>query len=272
MTSKLGYQKIVYSKEIALEQFIESDFLDCRINVFPSLKEGVTWPPNFLFVDLDLKTFESEKSLQKVLDKTLKNIKENLDSNACPTVLFTGGGYHIYQPVYIPTALENITEFQKFDNVSVEFLRFAKNYLSNGKADKNNNPSFKSCLLRIPGSINSKYGNKVSIVKRWNGIRSPIPREFMEEFRIYLIQKKIDEQIQRQKMMMMLLKSKRQNSITTSTNYYYGWIEKILQTPFPDCRKIIVDLVLAPYLINIKKLSYDESYQIIRDGSINAIT
>ena len=41
--------------------------------------------------------------------------------------------------------------------------------------------------------------------------------------------------------------------------------QKILANPFEDCRKIIVDLILAPYLINIKKLSYQESYQIIRE-------
>ena len=40
---------------------------------------------------------------------------------------------------------------------------------------------------------------------------------------------------------------------------------KILQNAFEDCRKIIVDLILAPYLINIKKLSFQESYQIIRE-------
>ena len=39
MTKKLGYQRTVYSKEKALEYFIESDFIDCRINAFPSLKE-----------------------------------------------------------------------------------------------------------------------------------------------------------------------------------------------------------------------------------------
>ena len=77
--------------------------------------------------------------------------------------------------------------------------------MSNGKADKKNNPSFKSCLLRIPGSINSKYGNtKVKIVQKWNGVRPPIPREFIEEFRTYLIQKKIDENEQRQKMLLKL--------------------------------------------------------------------
>ena len=48
MTKKLGYQRIVYSKESALEHFIESDFIDCRINAFPSLKEGATWIPEFI--------------------------------------------------------------------------------------------------------------------------------------------------------------------------------------------------------------------------------
>lgn len=33
----------------------------------------------------------------------------------------------------------------------------------------------------------------------------------------------------------------------------------------PDYRKITVDLILAPCLINIKEMSYDESYQVIRN-------
>jgi hypothetical protein len=34
------------------------------------------------------------------------------------------------------------------------------------------------------------------------------------------------------------------------------WIEKLLQTPIDDYRKNAVSLILAPYLINIKNLSY----------------
>ena len=37
MTKKLGYQKEVFSKEETMEFFKESDFIDCRINAFPSL-------------------------------------------------------------------------------------------------------------------------------------------------------------------------------------------------------------------------------------------
>jgi hypothetical protein len=123
MTKKLGYQRIVYSKERALEYFIESDFLDCRINAFPSLKEGVTWKPELLFIDLDLSDFNSKESLQIALNKTLRNIKEKLDNNndAHPTVLWSGNGYHIILPVYCPIELERIQEFQEFDNPSERF-------------------------------------------------------------------------------------------------------------------------------------------------------
>jgi hypothetical protein len=56
------------------------------------------------------------------------------------------------------------------------------------------------------------------------------------------------------------------NGYNSTYYYYYDWIEKkILANPFPDYRKILVDLILAPYLINIKKLSYEKSYQVIRE-------
>jgi len=38
----------------------------------------------------------------------------------------------------------------------------------------------------------------------------------------------------------------------------YHWIEEVLRTPFNDGRKRITDLILVPYLTNVKKLSYEE--------------
>ena len=268
MTKKLGYQRKVYSKERALEHFIESDFIDCRINAFPLLKEDATWIPELLFIDLDRNNFKTEKGFEVALSTTLKNIKEKLgiDDGTQPTVLFTGGGYHIYQPVYFPTPLENLTEFQKFEKPSQEFLRFAKDNLSSGKADKQNNPSFKSCLLRIPDSINSKYDTKVKIIQKWNGVRPAITREFIEEFRTYLIQKKIDEKEQKQKMLLKLKRQQNNYKNTTNNRNYYEWIDKkILSKPFKDYRKIIVNLILAPYLIVIKKLSFEDAFEIINE-------
>ncbi len=174
--------------------------------------------------------------------------------------------------------LENIQQFQKFDNPSQEFLRFAKDFFSNGKADEVHYPSFRSCLLRVPHSFNAKCitkdesfeNSKVKIIQKWNGYRpSIVASEILYDFQTYLIQKKIDDYNYRQKIMMQKQQQRKRNNqhnnYPNAYYYYYKWIDqKILVHPFEDYRKIIVDLILAPYLINIKKLSYQESYQIIR--------
>ena len=141
---------------------------------------------NLLFIDLDLADFKSKKSLDLALSKTLKNIKEIVEWFSYN--IMVGNGYHIIQPVDCPIELEHIREFQKYKNIlpllSQEFLRFAKDFLSNGKADKANYPSFNSCLLRIPSSINSKclmiieikdfqVNLRVKVLQKWNGVRVP---------------------------------------------------------------------------------------------------
>ena len=265
MTKKLGYQRIVYSKERALEHFIESDFIDCRINAFPALKEGATWIPELLFIDLDLSNFNTKKSLQIALDKTLRNIKEKLaNNNVHPTVLWSGNGYHIILPVYCPVELERIQEFQEFDNPSERFLRFAKDNLSNNKADRANNPSFRSCLLRIPNSFNAKClakgesfeNSKVKIIQEWNRARPSI-KYLLSDFRRYLINQKINDLNKKREA------ERRLNYQSNIGNNNIFWIEKLLNTPVSDFRKNAINLILAPYLVNIKKLSYQESFNIL---------
>jgi hypothetical protein len=268
MTKKLGYQKTVYSKEEALEHFIESDFIDCRINAFPSLKEGATWIPELLFIDLDLSDFNSnKKSLEIALDKILKNIKNKLvENDAHPSVLWSGNGYHIILPVYCPKELERIQEFQEFNNPSERFLRFAKDYLSNGKADKSNYPSFRSCLLRIPNSFNSKClargesleNSKVKIIQEWDKKRPSI-KFLLQDFRRYLINQKINDLNKKREIERRL----GYQSIRGNNNIF--WIEKLLNTPISDFRKNATNLILAPYLVNIKKLSYQHSFDILTD-------
>ena len=53
--------------------------------------------PDFLFMDLDLGTLLTMEKLDEALTCTLSNIKEKLDG--VPSVIWSGGGYHIYQPV-----------------------------------------------------------------------------------------------------------------------------------------------------------------------------
>jgi hypothetical protein len=43
------------------------------------------------------------------------------------------------------------------------------------------------------------------------------------------------------------------------------WIDILLEIPISDCRKNAISLILAPYLINIKKLPYTNAFDIIKD-------
>jgi hypothetical protein len=276
-TGKLkGKQVEVFSKQEALSYFEESNFIDCRVNGFPSYtryKEIQRYPPDFIFIDIDTTRFEDDKSFENALSKTLKNIKETLNGHS--TVNNSGNGCHIILPIECPV-LEQIEQFQKYKdilpslNLSQEFLRFAEDILSNGKADTSHYPSFKSCQIRIPGSINGKclenrYKRllgyiKVKILQEWNGVRASITREFIEDFRTYLEQKVTDQE------------QEQENNNTNQHQKYSNinkqsleWIEKLLKTPIDDFRKNATNLILAPYLVITTKLSYQQSYDILID-------
>jgi hypothetical protein len=109
-------------------------------------------------------------------------------------VLWSGNGIHICQPVQA-IILEQESKFAQFDQPSQIFLKFAAQILSNHKSDTNNNPGFKSCLLRVPGSYNSKYieqNKEVKIIQRWNGFR-PKANPLYYHFYIYLVDRKLKE-------------------------------------------------------------------------------
>jgi len=214
MTKDLGYQVEVFNREEALEYFKSSKYQDCRINAYPPFTEyqGINITPiSFLMVDLDLKDFggrgqeiskkKGKPSLEKALNKALDKIKkESIGGN--PTVLWTGNGYHIYQPVSGPVLEEYETfyEFTKYfdKDLTSMFIQFAEEYFTDYTADHLHNPTVKSCLLRIPGSLNSKcIGNKnqdaeVKIIQRWDGKRPSI-KPILRDFRRWLIQKRIDD-------------------------------------------------------------------------------
>jgi hypothetical protein len=200
------------------------------------------------------------------LTATLKTIKEKL-LGANPTVLWTGNGYHIYQPIEA-FVLEEEGAFSNFDQSSKVFLKFAEQYLSNNKSDPSHNPSFKSCMIRIPGSFNSKCilegkDPEVRIIQRWNGYRPKI-NLLLGSFYAYLVDQRIKE-LQRQKNELKVkyqIKKKKNNNTSITA---IPWIELLLETPIEDYRKNAISLILAPYLINIKKLSYDDAFNIIKD-------
>ena len=158
----------------------------------------------------------------------------------------------------------------------MKFLRFSEPYLSNNKADSfhANSLSFRNCMLRVPGSYNSKCVQKnnnvadstteVKIIKRWNGYR-PAINWLPRDFRRYLIEEKIDNAIKDTK-----LKGKRRCNYyaTNHTNNHPNklpWIEALLETPIVDFRKFSIWRILVPYLINVRGLPSEECFRIIKD-------
>jgi hypothetical protein len=276
MTKRLGYQIEVFNKEEILEYFKESNYKDCRINAYPSFTEyhGINRTPiSFLMVDLDSKDFPNQASsnkqgksvLDKILDKTLQKITESIGGN--PTVLRTGNGYHIYQPVsgLILEEYETFYEFTKYfdKDLTSMFIQFAEEYFTDYAADRLHNPTVKSCLVRIPGSLNSKCLAKgedaeVKIIKKWDNTRASI-QPLLIPFKTWLIQKRIDEDLKNAKFQMTV--SKNQERINT-----IKWIEKgILDQPLADHRKYIIWRILSPYLLNVKKLPKEEAYSVMKD-------
>jgi hypothetical protein len=277
-----GAQHTVDGNDRAMLYFEGALRKDCKISAYLKYEDLVkngTLPstyrpkPTLLFIDLDLSNFGEDKDkLDSALDTTLRNIKEHLNG-ATPTVLWTGGGYHIYlalDPEAVPV-FEEMSEFARFEDPSLKFLRYAERCLTNGKSDPCHSPSFKSCMLRIPNSINSKYAGeeeaKVEIVQRWNRVRARPTRQFMiVDFHTYLVQERIDEKVKEAERMQRFSKSNNSNSGSSNrTTATIVWIEKLLQTPIADYRKNAIALILAPYLLNIRNLSLEQAYATIID-------
>lgn len=179
-----------------------------------------------------------------------------LCGKAHPTILQTGNGYHIYQPID-GIIFEEHKQFYDFlpyldgKDLTTEFMRFAEKTISEGKADQGHNPSINNCMVRVPGTFNSKNGKQVTIEQRWDGVRPPI--QLKGEFFQYLIQKRIDKIKERKK---FSESKKRYSSSGNTVSPKIGWIEKLLQTPIEDYRKISVSLIIVPYLLLLR--NWDE--------------
>jgi hypothetical protein len=281
-TSKYGGQvKIEYesdvnvSKRKMFEYFKESGFKDCKINGFPYDTEYTRvdfdvknkTAATFIMIDLDLMGSEKKdkERLDMHLQKTLDNLSKGFHNEAHPTVLWTGNGYHVYQPIN-GIIFEQHEVFYKFlayvdKDLTTEFLRFAKDFFSDGKADSRHLPSIKSCLVRVPGSINSKNGAQVRIVQEWDG-KKPAIQWVTDDFRDYLIQKRIDEIEKKEKEMKLKKAATSYNKLDTQK---IEWIENLIHTPIEDYRKYCLWAILIPYLVNIRKESNEESIIILKE-------
>lgn len=267
-----GRQVLISSRKEALARFIQANYLDCRISAYspnadenPSAiekfarLENITPANIIVMIDLDRSNFTTERGLRVALSKTLGNIKGKLGTS--PTVLWSGRGYHVILPLNSNgIILENVKEFEGVDNISIKFLRFAESYLSLNKSDLQHNytVSFSNCMLRIPGAINSKNGQTVKIIEKWDGIRPEI-NYLLAGFSRYIMNEKYIESKNAGK------RKQRKSSVHVDQDNCINWIEKLLQTPLQDHRKYSIWRILVPYLLNIRRLSEQEVTDIIRD-------
>jgi hypothetical protein len=74
-------------------------------------------------------------------------------------------------------------------------LQFAERLLSLNKADSANNPSFKSCLLRVPYTFNSKcigegIDAEVKVIQLWNSsMQLPTVDNLLADFKTFVDKK-----------------------------------------------------------------------------------
>jgi hypothetical protein len=266
----LGKQVLVFNKEEAVRRFKEASCIDCRINAYPNytgFHQINRQAPNFILIDKDIAGFKSVKHFSLAVKKTNQNINKLLHSK--PTILWTGNGIHFYQPMD-SLILEQESLFSSFDQPSQQFLKYASGRLSDYRCDCRNTPAFRSCLVRIPSSLNSKCIKKngeiidtsaeVKVLQSWNSIRPKI-NPLLHDFYIYLVNRKIKE-IDRYRSLSI---SCRQPQNHYGNHNKIMWIESLLKTPLHDYRKFVIWRILAPYLVNVRKIPCHESFNIIAD-------
>lgn len=290
MTFKSNGQFAVTAKPEISRKCEQSDYKDCRINAYPDAieKDGILiQPPNFIFIDLDLANFDHNiNRLDKVKNSTLRKMAI---MSCFPTVLWTGNGYHIYLPLQIPVLdnQQHVFSKENFPNllankgkyshyfVSEVFMQFAKQYFTNGKSDPQHRPKYKTCLIRIPETYNSKCllkgkskgESKVKILQKWNGKRIDA-EHLIYDFSAWLTQqelnlKKSETRKQKPFVKQTSIKVSNPSIKSPSQGSRINWIELLLKTPIENHRKFCLWRILVPYLLNTKQLSEKKSADIL---------
>jgi hypothetical protein len=228
---------------------------------------------------LDRKNFKTKKLFEEAVQNTLQNFKDKLHG-ANPSVLWSGGGNHFLQPLCADIVLETESVFTEFVEPSRKLMQYAEKLVTDNNADPChcNTVSFNNCMIRIPGSFNSKYiqfnGNgeavnippqsEVRIIQRWDGYRPNI-RWILKDHWIYLIQERNNEALKGIRDAQKRLRFERRypNHTNGRETSRIGWIESLYAKPLDDFRKYCIWRIFAPYFVNVRRLSRSEVFNLI---------
>jgi hypothetical protein len=280
MATYLQYGIMVRNKQDILNACKRSSYIDCRLSAYPfavdaDIDAGLV-APTILFCDIDRKLFSTEEEFQAAFAATCAKISETFGENMQPTILWTGNGYHVYIVVNIKqmNRYERLVKFCPHNiEVSKEFLRYAEWYLTSEKCDPEHagTLSFKSCLLRIPGTFNLKCienedgeskDPQVKIIQESIGI-GEISKDLLRHYRHRLIEMRLELREKEANMRRYAAKSNIIKDRYDRQKYF--WIEKLILTPIDHNRYFVIFRLLAPYCRRILKLSHEESEGKIRE-------
>jgi hypothetical protein len=94
---------------------------------------------------------------------------------------------------------------------------------------------------------------EITIIQRWNGYTTKI-NLLLGSFHAHLVDQRIRElQTESKELKVKYQIRMKKNDNNTSSITAIPWIELLLETPIEDYRKNAISLILAPYLINVKK-------------------
>jgi hypothetical protein len=193
--------------------------------------------------------------------------------------LFTGGNDYRFSASYrLPANL---------------FLWFAEKFLTGGKGDSGHKPSVRSSMVRAPGSYNSKYVDKdkeraeVKILQRWDGHTKAhilfllgvfyrnVGDDYKKQTRMLAGANKVKRRVQAAQIALertlevmpvsayIATHVFYEGSYSTYAHNKYWYVDRLIQTPVDDFRKRGIDLLLAPFLITIKRMSDYAAEQIM---------
>jgi hypothetical protein len=256
--------------------------LDCRISAYPypvPEYKGVNRQTlDFFLSDLDRKDFKTKKSFEECMRNTVQNFKNKLHG-ANPTILWSGGGYHFLQPMYADVLLEMESVFKEFIEPSRRLMQYAEKLVSDNNGDQchYNTVSFNNCMIRIPGSYNSKYiqfndigkvvnispESEVKIVQRWDGYRPNI-KWLLSGYWIYLIQERNNDALKTMQDEQKRLRFESKYRISNKQQIRrIDWIESLYGKSLDDFRKYCIWRIFTPYFRNVKKLSRSDAFNLI---------
>ena len=114
---------------------------------------------------------------------------------------------------------------------------------------------------------------KLKIVQKWNGTFKVPAHLLYNKFLAYLVNQGQNLNKHGPKTHAALSENGSLSQLIVLQRFYQRrnknkrkfipWIEKLLKTPIPDHRKYCIWRILAPYLINVKHLSFEEAFDII---------